>query len=180
MRCPNVLMAVLGPNLGFGRNRRFARNHGFTLIEIVIAMGIGSLVTAGGTATVYQIFSNNARNTANMVAVKQVENALHFLQRDVQMAHTIQTSQTGADRITLTWVDWDTSETHTVRYTVTSSDKLVRTVDAGASETVAQYIAVLTPQAYTPGDPLTLTITSTVIGWQPSTETRTVQILPRS
>jgi prepilin-type N-terminal cleavage/methylation domain-containing protein len=161
-------------------NRRYGSQSGFTLIETMIAVGIASLIGVGGTATVYQIFSNNAQNTAHMVAVKQVENALHFLARDVQQAQTIQTTGlTGNDCLKLSWVAWDNSQ-HTVIYS-NSSGKLTRKYDDGSTTTVAQYIASLTPspKPYVDGT-LSVTITCTVNGWRQSTETRTLQVVPRS
>jgi prepilin-type N-terminal cleavage/methylation domain-containing protein len=162
-------------------DRRSSGQRGFTLIEIVIAMGVGSIIILGGTSALYQVFSNNSSNTAHVVAVKQVESALHSLERDVQMAQTIRTDgMTGSDRLVLGWVEWNNTQ-HTVTYRLVGG-ALTRVLDAGPDATLAQHITTfdLGPQPYVRGSTLSATITCTVAGWRQSTETRTLQIIPRS
>lgn len=158
---------------------------GFTFIELIIVMGISALIMSGVTATFYQIVMNNMRNTAHMTSVKQVENALHFITRDLQMAQTIQTNGfSGNDVMKLTWIDMDNTD-YEVVYSFSPSDgELVRryTVNAATSSTttVSHYIATLsvTPQPYVNGDVIVNLSAQLNSNIQP--ESRQIKVSPRS
>jgi prepilin-type N-terminal cleavage/methylation domain-containing protein len=72
---------------------------GFTLVELLVAIAISSLITSGLTLTIFQVFSGNARNSSEMTVVRQVQNAGHFISRDVLMAQVM----TPAEAITVSW-----------------------------------------------------------------------------
>ena len=72
---------------------------GFTLIELLVAIAISSLITSGLTLTIFQVFSGNARNSSEMTVVRQVQNAGHFISRDVLMAQVM----APAEVITVSW-----------------------------------------------------------------------------
>ncbi len=113
-----------------------------TLIELVLVMGISSLIISGVSGVIYQIIMNNARHTAHMVAIKQVENALHFMIRDIQMAQTIQTeSLPGNGVLKLTWTDWNDND-YEVVYSL-ADHVLSREYLSGETVTISRYIATL-------------------------------------
>jgi prepilin-type N-terminal cleavage/methylation domain-containing protein len=164
------------------RQPNFCRNQqGITLVELVIALVIGAII-AGATGTgVYQIWANDAHSKAHMTAIKQVENALHYISRDIQMAQVIQTDSLAAEEVLrLTWVDWDDNITYQVSYTL-SSGNLKRDCSAGNQTVIAQHVTSfsVSPIPYS-GDEVTVTITSTVEGVKPASETRIVETIPRS
>ena len=157
-----------------------SRNHtGITLVELVMAMAVTAIIMSGTTAVIYQVFMSNARNTAHMTAVKQVENALHFMVRDIQMAQTIETDDLSGDEILkLAWVDWDNIE-----YEVTYSwvdGELIREYSDGSRTSVCRYIASLavSPKPYVNGK-VVVDIRAQV-GAGTIGESRIVEILPRS
>ena len=164
------------------RGRRLQR--GFTLIEIVMALGVSALIASAATATIYQVFMNNTKDTTRMTAVKQVENALHFIVRDVQMAQEIQTDGLAGDEVLrLRWVDWD-DVSYQVTYYLDNGEltrEYQRTGEDGQTTSVCRYILQLSvsPQPYETGD-LTVNITATIGGSHPSTEQREVTISPRA
>lgn len=59
---------------------------GFTLVELLIVTAIAMMVAAVVTMSIFQIFDISARNSAHMRAIKEVENAGHWMTRDAEMA----------------------------------------------------------------------------------------------
>jgi len=149
---------------------------GFTLIELLVALAIIGVITSAISMVIYQVSTIPIQNRAHMTAVKQVENAIHWLSRDVQQAQTI--PPTGFP-LTLTWVNWDNT-VHQVTYTLAGGE-LTRTDVTGGGEpiVVARHIDPATECDFT-GGVFTFTITATVSGFRPSTETRVGEILPRT
>jgi prepilin-type N-terminal cleavage/methylation domain-containing protein len=161
-----------------GRSRH--RQLGFTLIELVMSMAVGGLVMAAATATIQQMLSNNSKNAAHMQAVKQVENALHFLARDLQMAQTVQTSGLGANEVLkVSWVTW-ASASNQVTYSWNAVDsRLTRTASVdNVTSTVAYSVnprPVFSPQPWAGGE-VTISMTASVRG---ASESRVVGVVPR-
>jgi prepilin-type N-terminal cleavage/methylation domain-containing protein len=89
---------------------------GFTLLEILIAIVIAGVLLSGVTMTTAQIFSTNARDTARMTAVQQVQSSVHWLSRDVQMAQNLQPSGSTGFPLQLSWVEWETNDVYNITY----------------------------------------------------------------
>ena len=161
---------------------------GFTIIELLIALAITSAIGGGISMAVIQIFDHNAQSTTRMIAVKQVENTVHWLNRDVQMAQVVApTANPDPDGLplTLSWVEWDNTENEVV-YALASGE-LTRSysIDGGEPNVrvVARYAnpdSALT-NCSLDGAVLTFKITATVSeGSKSASESRTVDILARS
>jgi prepilin-type N-terminal cleavage/methylation domain-containing protein len=159
---------------------RTAGQYGFTLIELTMAMAVGGIIIAGATATIHQVMSNNSRNAAHLQAVKQVENALHFLARDIQMAQTVQTTGLGTNEVLkVGWVTWD-SASNQVTYSWNAVDhKLTRTASVdNVTSTVAYSVnpgPVFSPHPWAGGQ-VTISMTAAVGG---ASESRVVAVIPR-
>jgi len=164
---------------------------GFTLVGWLMAIVVTGIISGGITMTIFQVFDQNARSTAHMTAVKQVEHAVHWISRDAQMAQTVETTGLDGFPLTLTWVEWN-NDVHRVAY-ILEDDELKRShyVNPGEpSETlvetvVAQYIVLDPAKTSCSWDDvageLTFTLTATV-GYsssQESTETRVCEVIPR-
>ncbi|MBN1370014.1 MAG: type II secretion system protein [Dehalococcoidaceae bacterium] len=65
---------------------------GFTLIELIIAITITSLILGAAATGVYQLIAGNAANSNYMTAVRQVQQVGHWVSRDMIMANVIDTS----------------------------------------------------------------------------------------
>lgn len=159
------------------------KQRGFSLVELLIAISItGAIVGVTGGA-IFQVLSINASSKAHMIAIKQVEQAVYWVVHDAQMAQTL-SPYGGSSFLTLTWVEWDNT-THTVIYDIVG-DEFKRSYSDGGTPTesvIAEYInndPAMTNCAYTTGGVLTFKVTATVGGFRPATETRTVEIFPRS
>jgi len=121
---------------------------GFTLIELLIAIVIAGLITGGITFAIMQILTINTRASNHMVAVRQVQQAGKEVSKDALQAQGINATGSWGFPLILTWTEWGTNQTHTVRYelvgAVDEAKKLQRShsVTGGNSTntTVAEYI----------------------------------------
>ena len=119
---------------------------GFTLIETLIALVISGIVAASVASTMYQFQSASNSHYVQVTAVTQVENGVHYMNRDVQSAQTVTPQGTFGFPLSLSWVDWDTNVTNTVTYSLQSDTpplttySLMRTLNQNPSSTVARFI----------------------------------------
>jgi prepilin-type N-terminal cleavage/methylation domain-containing protein len=168
---------------------KFARSkRGFTLIEILVAMAISAALSLGITMTIFQVMNVNASSNAHLQAVAQVQNAIHYLNRDVQMAQSVQPQGTSGFPLTLKWTSWSNNDSNQVIYSL-SGNTLVRQFllipsDGGpastTSLTVAKYLTETQCSYDSAAHKLTATITaSTSSGSKLAAETRQVEIIPR-
>lgn len=182
---------------------------GFTFVELLVVLAVTSIIAATVSMVVFQLLAVNARNSAHMTAVKQVENAVHWISRDASMAQAV-TPASGAEEypegtgfpLALTWTDWHTGHKHEVIYHLadgnqpSSLNRQVVIKDENGNETfsatttVARHV-VVDPAGTEVSDSgsgdnggsggLHLAITFAVdAGWQQASETRVITIHPRS
>jgi prepilin-type N-terminal cleavage/methylation domain-containing protein len=115
------------------RIRLINRNQrGFTLVELLVALAIEGILAGGIVAVIFTVSTGSSKNTDHMTAIKQVENAAHWLSRDAMMAqtHPSESDNYSSFPLTLAWTDWDytthdTTESNVV-YTIVNGD-LTRT-----------------------------------------------------
>jgi prepilin-type N-terminal cleavage/methylation domain-containing protein len=91
----------------FHRPKSINKNQkGFTLLEMLLALLIGAIITGGITATIFQVVFGSARTNNHMTAVRQVESAGYWVSHDVQMAQTVVLAR-DADGfpLSLSWID---------------------------------------------------------------------------
>lgn len=151
---------------------------GATLVELLATIVIASVISILVSTLVIQIINVNAANSSRMSAVKQVENALHYLNRDIQMASPMQTQlpTSGTFPLTLKWTDYlDNNNEHIVTYAI-SDGKLQRTETVAGTEQSFIIVANCVDAAITgytfDGEVVTISLTVTVDGFKPATETR--------
>ena len=58
---------------------------GFTLIEVLIALVITGLISVSVTMATAQLLSVNALSGGHMTTLRQVENAMYYINRDTRM-----------------------------------------------------------------------------------------------
>ena len=153
---------------------------GLTLVELMIAIALAGIVTAGITMTFAHVFSGSTRTSNHMTAVRQVQSAGYWVSQDALQAQNV-TPDAGPSGfpLTLTW-EWD-GTTNKVVYTIEDS-KLQRTrsVDGVSTDTgvIAQYIDPDPEETKCvwDGKGLTFTVTTTVGG---QSETRVYEVKPR-
>ena len=160
---------------------------GFTLVELLIVIAIAALVGVGVVALVFQVFGANAGSTNRMTAVKEVENAVHWITRDAQAAQVdyVADQPESPFPVTLTWTNSHDSPAteNRVVYSVTAGELrraysqdgvlqdtavVARHMEPGQAETNWTYS--LSEHA------LTFQVTSTVAGLRTASETRSFQV----
>ena len=105
---------MMFPRLGLiNKNQK-----GFTLIELMVAIAISSVITGGITMTIFQVIIGSARTNNHMIAVRQAQNAGYWVSHDAQMAQSVTLGASSGFPLTLTWTDWDDNEVHQVTYTL--------------------------------------------------------------
>ena len=126
---------------------------GFTLIELLIVVAIFAVVAVAANAVIVQIVQSN-RTSNHMVAVRQVQQAGYWMNRDGVQAQSITLGENGGFPLTLNWTTWTSlkgREVHKVVYNLTPAGELYQlerkeTVFVNTTETVtgpapvAQYI----------------------------------------
>jgi prepilin-type N-terminal cleavage/methylation domain-containing protein len=173
----------------FSSNHCFSRQSGFTLIEVLVGMVICAILGGGVITAMYQIGSVNGINNARMTAVKQVENAVHYLNRDMQMAQKVESD--GQDYwLRLSWTTWDNYQNVQVKYIYNTNQKTLSryySVDGGvaAINIVGKYVtSVLATKpnagATPPEKAWTLQLTADApFKLKQAAETRQIKIIPR-
>ena len=173
---------------------------GFTLVELMIAVAVSGLIMLGIMLTTFQVFGGNLRSSGEMEVVRQAQNAGYWISRDAQMAKEVEPGVSDGFPLTLTWYEYYYHEDNPadrdgkgfrVIYTLVD-DKLKREYyeadeDASGDVTfnpdpdyttfVAEYIESINC-VFVDGK-LTLTVTASVGGWQPQSETREYEVKPR-
>ncbi len=175
-------------------NKKLAKivrcQRGLTLNELVIAVAITALIMGGIGTAVYQIIVVNAKSNAHMTAVKDVENAVHWLTRDAQMAQYSEDASPLSTRsfpINLTWTNPYESISGNVTYQI-SGKKLLRVFSDNGTAAVTSVIAHNIDSANTDwsfsgawsGAVLRFNVTSKVTGFREASETRRFDIVTRA
>ena len=154
------------------------------LVELLIAGAIIGIITGAISTSVFQTFNGSAQGASHMTAVKQVESAIHWLSRDIQMAQTVQPGGSDGFPLVLSWTEWDNT-VNQVTYSL-AGDQFQRShsIDGGEAvvTTVARHIdtdTAMTNCQFTDGV-LSFKLTAALgIGAQASSETRVGEIIPR-
>lgn len=164
------------------------KQHGFTTIELTVALVITTVIGLGTAMTVSQMFSVHRLTANRETAVKQVENAVFRINNDVQMAQNIQTSGPSGFPLTMGWTDWDNTVVQ-VLYNVTTPPNdvpclqrtltvngvqqpqsiVARYVDTGSEMTNCEFVSPA----------LEVKLSVLVGGVNGATETRSFQVNPR-
>ena len=170
------------------------RQSGLTLVELMIAIALAGIVTAGITMLISNVFATSARTSNHMTAVRQVQHAGKQVSQDILMAQAVDTE---SEFLKLTWTDPATDYEHEVIYSLVDMPsggfkRLQRILKITPPEeeptttvsVVAQYIdpdlgrTSCTPEVslLPKGEILAFRVTATVAG---QSETRVYEVKPR-
>jgi len=96
------------------------KEKGFSIVSVVAAIAVASLVAAGAGMTSMQIIKGTARNEDHAEVVRQAQNLGRWFSRDALMAGNITAGddpETGDDELlTIYWKDWESGDTYDIRY----------------------------------------------------------------
>ena len=86
------------------------KTKGFTLIELVLTLAIGSLVLGGIVGTVHLVIVNNARTSDGFNALNNISMAVYPVKKDIFMAqYTDLTDGVPQDTVNMSWYDYTSS-----------------------------------------------------------------------
>lgn len=93
---------------------------GFTLIEVLVAMAIMALIAGGAGMGTVQIIQITERSKDRATAIRHAQIVGYWVSHDGLMAQSITSGddpQTeDIEFITVRWKDWESGETHEIRY----------------------------------------------------------------
>jgi prepilin-type N-terminal cleavage/methylation domain-containing protein len=95
---------------------------GLTLLELLIAIAITSLITGGIGTIVYQIYTTSARSANHMVAVRQVQDAGYWVSTYAYMAQNATITGVSGFPLILQWVNFEPSGRHKIVFNLTGSN----------------------------------------------------------
>ncbi len=85
------------------------KQKGFTLVELLVAMAVGSLILTGAVLSIYQIVWGTSRSNSQVVALTGINQAALAIRNDLLMTQTTDLSSTPKSSANLTWIDYTTS-----------------------------------------------------------------------
>ena len=152
---------------------------GFTLVELLVASAVASLVVGLLSAATFQFLTATEHGHDRLAVLRDHGTAFQWLNRDAQMAVPAEATVLPSS-VTLNWTDAVSGTVYESSY-AQSGDELVRTltVDSGtpSSQTVARNLDASGFSASLTDDLLTVSVTS-VEG--DTTQTRTESVLMRA
>lgn len=158
---------------------------GITLVELLVVIAISSPIVYALSASIFQVFSVNAADTAHMTAVHEVESAVHSIIPDAEMAQTVSGNLTDTNGIFLNWTNSWTNTVENVTYKI-QNGRLVRSYSYNGglptNTTLMQNIdnsPSLTSSNST-NSTISFKITATVSGFRTAIETRSFSVVRRS
>jgi type II secretory pathway pseudopilin PulG len=158
---------------------------------MLIVLAISGAIITAVSAVILQTFSVSAANNNRMTAIKQLENALHWIDRDAQQSWVQDVS---IDPLYMHWIDNVVSpvQEHDITYNLDNTDGTLTRIDVvtehdGTVNTlntlIAEYISDINyTYVQNPNGKylLTVNITANVEGYRSATESRTLCVMPRA
>jgi len=115
------------------------RQKGFTLIEILVVMGVGSVILMAALLSVQQVMVGTDRSNSQVVALADINQAVLRIKRDLIMTQeTDLTDGVPQSSVTLSWTDYTSfgsenqTRSHSSSYTLSGTD-LLRNYDGTVS-----------------------------------------------
>lgn len=155
---------------------------GFTMLELLVALGAAGLLMAGIGGAMSAIFRTTSGGTSRVTAVTNVDNALSWVTRDALMAQEISPAPGAGFPLTLDWRRWDGSA-HQVTYSLSNGELSRRLVVDGVESSqvvVARGVASASTSSSFAAGVLTLQLAATGGKGGAVQASRTTQILARS
>jgi hypothetical protein len=156
----------------------FSSQKGFSLIQLIGTLAITTILGTVITVSLWQTISIDGASNKHMRAISEVENALYYLNRDIQMSVPADDYVSG---FPLTLQAGGSSIIYSLAIPLDGSPFYLQRNRNGVTQVVARYInvePVLTSCYYT-GGKFTITLTVTTGGFMSATESRILVASPR-
>ena len=86
------------------------REKGFTLVELLVALAVGSVILTGAVLSIYSIMVTNVRGNGQVVALTDINRAALAIKNDLLMAQTTDlVDGVPKSSANLTWYDYTSS-----------------------------------------------------------------------
>ena len=141
---------------------------GFTLVELLVGLGIAVFVVGAASMTVTNMMRLSPQNNDWAVALRQVQDSGYWICRDIQMSAnlTVDDNPATSDFLTIVKPEWDDGTSTLVNRTITYDlvempdglHRLMRTNHTGEQIMIAQFLSIPTTPNYN-SDNRTLTFT---------------------
>jgi prepilin-type N-terminal cleavage/methylation domain-containing protein len=167
-----------------GRDSRMSDRHSaFTLIELLIGMVVVAMLIGLIASAINQTAMINAGSGARTKAIRELDVSIDTLRRDIQMAQQVNAPPNSGFPLNLSWKEWDNTA-YVITYRLDGS-LLKREVEVNGSPSEDKVLASdislikIDNLPYSSGS-LSISVTSTVGGFKPASESRTFRVLPRT
>ncbi len=180
----------------FKRLRTMIKNQaGLTLLELLLALVIASIITSTAAMVVFQVFDGEARSSNHIDAISRVQDAGSYVSTDAGMAQSWNNEDDPAtselELLTMTWTEWESNDVYKVAYSIVDNElQRMRYINEGLDTTyVFEHVYYTHPDT---GDVIThceydseteqlnFTLTAVVgVGSQQEVETRVYEVTPR-
>ena len=97
------------------------KQSGLTLLELLIALALTGVLTAGVSMAIGQVFTGTTRSSNHMVAIRQVQEAGYWVQFYAYMAQDMTVTGQAGFPLVLRWVDFGTGQRHKVEFRLDES-----------------------------------------------------------
>jgi len=105
---------------------------GFTLIEIIVSVAVTAILGVGISMTVAQVYNSSQRSNDWSAVIQQAQNVGYWIRQDALMAQSVNATDnvgtTDVEFATLNWKDWESGETHNIRYILLDSANSLKKV----------------------------------------------------
>ncbi len=146
-------------------NRLFSGQRGFTLVEMIVALGIMGVIVPSLGLAIFQMTNFTSRGNAQLATNDDMGVSMRWLDRDIQMAQTTDLVDAAppVSSMTLNWTDefGRAAAPHTTVYSLVGTE-LTRTYD-GNTHSIAREVSSV--QFSIQSKLLTVTLTSVDDKW---------------
>lgn len=116
---------------------------GFTLVELLLALAIGSVITMGTMVSIQQVLIGTDRSNSQVVALADVNRAVMAIKKDLMLTQSANITDIPQSSVRLSWIDYtgfssDNWTSHSSTY-ILSGTNLQRTYD-GVTSIIGRHI----------------------------------------
>jgi prepilin-type N-terminal cleavage/methylation domain-containing protein len=102
------------------------KQSGFTLLEMMVILALGSIITMGALLTIHQVLTNTDRNNSQVVVLDDINRVILQIKKDIQSYQTANLTDLQSEPTSFAWVNQSGFETgddknHYAVYTLTGT-----------------------------------------------------------